>query len=110
MVPLKTVRTNCAMCLATLSANDRTLRYANAGIPYPVVKSGQKVFELEANGMPLGGFREAEYQEVSLQLKSGDVLVFFSDGITDAPQKTNRISFIWKPTVSFPSSDDLMQR
>ncbi len=47
-------RTNCAMCLAAINPKERRLQYANAGIPYPIVKQGGKVFELELNGMPPG--------------------------------------------------------
>ena len=50
-----------------------------------MVKQGGKVFELELNGMPLGGLRSATYQEVALKLQTGDVVVFFSDGVTESP-------------------------
>jgi sigma-B regulation protein RsbU (phosphoserine phosphatase) len=81
-------RTNCAMCLAAVNPKERRLQYANAGIPYPIVKQGGKVFELELNGMPLGGFRSATYQEMTLELQTGDVVVFFSDGVTESPSAT----------------------
>jgi sigma-B regulation protein RsbU (phosphoserine phosphatase) len=80
-------RMNCAMCIATLDVNNRLLRYANAGIPYPLVKRGGQVFEVESNGPPLGGFRRFEYKDVELELQPGDVVVFLSDGITESPSK-----------------------
>jgi sigma-B regulation protein RsbU (phosphoserine phosphatase) len=39
---------------------------------------------VDATGVPLGLFPDAEYDEVTLHAVPGDVFVFFSDGITDA--------------------------
>jgi sigma-B regulation protein RsbU (phosphoserine phosphatase) len=39
---------------------------------------------LEAAGLPLGMFEDVSYDEVTIHAKSGDVFVFFSDGIVDA--------------------------
>ena len=80
-------RMNCAMCIATIDLNQKLLRYSNAGIPYPIVKRGETVFELESNGSPLGGFRNFEYEDVEIELQTGDVVVFLSDGITECPSK-----------------------
>ena len=80
-------RMNCAMCIATVDVNKRFLRYSNAGIPYLIIKRGNKVFELESNGSPLGGFRNFEYEDVEIELQTNDVLVFLSDGITECPSK-----------------------
>lgn len=80
-------RMNCAMCIATIDLNNRILHYSNAGIPYPIVKRGGGVFELKCNGIPLGMLKSAEYEDVEIELQSGDVVVFLSDGITDCPSK-----------------------
>jgi sigma-B regulation protein RsbU (phosphoserine phosphatase) len=82
-------RINCAMCIATIDVSKRLLKYSNAGIPYPIVKRGNEVFELESNGSPLGGFSRFEYKDIELELQSGDVVVFLSDGITECPFKDN---------------------
>jgi len=80
--------TNCAMMIATVETNKKVLRYANAGIPYPILRRSSAVSELESSGMPLGAYRHAQYEEIpALSLQSGDVIVFFSDGITEAPSK-----------------------
>ncbi len=39
---------------------------------------------IPAEGFPLGLFPKAEYDELTIAAKPGDLLVFFSDGITDA--------------------------
>lgn len=65
----------------------RTLTVANSGLPRPIYVHGGKneVIEvIEATGLPLGLFDEAEYDEFKFRMKPGDMFVFFSDGILDA--------------------------
>jgi phosphoserine phosphatase RsbU/P len=66
---------------------DRTLHVANSGLPRPIYCQGGKVQIIEATGLPLGLFEEADYEELSFQAKAGDIFVFFSDGILDAANK-----------------------
>ena len=77
-------RMNCAMCIATIDTENRKLRYANAGMPYAIFKRDDEVCELVSDGMPLGAFKSAEYLDLSKELHPRDVLVFLSDGITEA--------------------------
>ena len=83
--------TNCAMAILTIDPKDKTLKYANAGIPYPMIKCGEDdVEELTIDGTPLGAFQSSEYEETPpIELKSGDSIILFSDGITEAPQRNN---------------------
>ncbi|MCG9134319.1 SpoIIE family protein phosphatase [Candidatus Poribacteria bacterium] len=83
--------TNCAMAILTIDPEDKTLKYANAGIPYSIIKRGEdNVEEISIDGMPLGAFQSSEYEETPpIELKSGDSIVLFSDGITEAPQRNN---------------------
>jgi serine phosphatase RsbU (regulator of sigma subunit) len=66
----------------------RRLRYVNAGHnpPYLVRSpSGQaEIVELCAGGTVLGLFPEVEHQEAAIDLRSGDLLVAFTDGVTEA--------------------------
>ena len=81
--------TNCAMAILTVDPNDKTFKYANAGIPYPIIKRGEgDVEELPIDGTPLGAFQSSEYQEtLPIELKPGNAIILFSDGITEAPQR-----------------------
>ena len=83
--------TNCAMAILTIDPTDKTLKYANAGIPYPIIKRGEDdVEELVLNGLPLGAFKSSEYEETPpIGLKSGNLIILFSDGITEASQRDN---------------------
>jgi len=62
----------------------RTLLVANSGLPRPVYVHDGKNHVIEATGLPLGLFDEAEYDEFRFKMKPGDMFVFFSDGILDA--------------------------
>jgi sigma-B regulation protein RsbU (phosphoserine phosphatase) len=42
---------------------------------------------IEATGLPLGLFDDAEYDEFTFQAEPNDIFVFFSDGILDATNK-----------------------
>jgi len=72
------------MSLSIFETTRNRLCFSNAGLPYPIVKRGKKVWELEVNGLPLGVMNDAEYTELSLDLEAGDFVVFYSDGIIEA--------------------------
>jgi phosphoserine phosphatase RsbU/P len=63
---------------------NRTLQVANSGLPRPLYCHDGKIEVIEATGLPLGLFDDAEYDEFAFQAKPGDMFVFFSDGILDA--------------------------
>ena len=83
--------TNCAMAILTIDLNDKTFKYANAGIPYPMIKRGEgDVEELSIDGTPLGAFKSSEYEETPpIELKSGNLIILFSDGVTEAFGRDN---------------------
>jgi sigma-B regulation protein RsbU (phosphoserine phosphatase) len=72
---------------AEYDAATRVLRYVNAGHNAPIVirwKHSQcKLFHLEANGRPLGLLEGSEFTSKAFQLKTDDVLVMYTDGITE---------------------------
>ena len=97
------------MLMAVWHDETRTLQIANAGSVQPLyvtnlradaaVSNGKRasapgvgsvpddgfsVTTIQAEGFPLGLFPNAEYEELTIPAKTGDVLVFFSDGIVDA--------------------------
>jgi sigma-B regulation protein RsbU (phosphoserine phosphatase) len=65
----------------------RTLQVANSGLPRPVYCHKGKTQLIEATGLPLGLFDDADYDEFTFQAEPDDVFVFFSDGILDATNK-----------------------
>ena len=69
----------------TLDAAHKTFAFANAGHNPPLLfkETGEAVF-IERGGLPLGMFRETRYYEHFLQLESDQILVLYTDGITEA--------------------------
>ena len=63
---------------------NRTLQVANSGLPRPIYWHDDKIEIIEATGLPLGLFDDAEYDEFTFDANPGDKFVFFSDGILDA--------------------------
>lgn len=60
------------------------LTYTNAGhLPPILVRSGEARF-LDVNGMVVGAFAFAKYDESRLQLEPGDLLFGYTDGVTEA--------------------------
>jgi serine phosphatase RsbU (regulator of sigma subunit) len=68
---------------ATLAA-DGTLVYCNAGHNPPLVVTDSGVRSLTGSGMPIGLFGGAPYSDERTTLDPGDMLVVFSDGVTEA--------------------------
>ncbi|MGM0505569.1 MAG: GAF domain-containing SpoIIE family protein phosphatase [Bacteroidota bacterium] len=67
--------------------NERRLRYINAGHNPPLLlkKQSNEVAELREGGMILGVVPTVTpYEETDVQLEEGDLLVCFTDGITEA--------------------------
>jgi sigma-B regulation protein RsbU (phosphoserine phosphatase) len=57
-------------------------------LPRPIHCHGGKTEIIEATGLPLGLFEEADYDELTYEAHPGDIFVFFSDGILDARSRT----------------------
>ncbi|WP_027371589.1 SpoIIE family protein phosphatase [Desulfovermiculus halophilus] len=64
----------------------REIAYSNAGHNLPLIwKSRRQEFQvLDAEGLILGIKPEVEYEEKTERLEPGDVLVLYTDGITEA--------------------------
>jgi phosphoserine phosphatase RsbU/P len=67
-----------------LDAGSRTFRYCNAGHPYPILVSSGVLRTLDQGGAVLGVLPAWTYQDLSVDLSSGDRLLLFTDGITEA--------------------------
>ncbi|HIE26698.1 TPA: PEGA domain-containing protein [Candidatus Poribacteria bacterium] len=72
-----------------LNVSDKKLIYSNAGHNSPLLyRSKDGSFEaLESHGMPLGMFEGAPYDESEIDLADGDILVIYTDGVTEAENK-----------------------
>ncbi len=80
-----------AMSLSIIKPEQKRLAFSNAGMLYPIVKRGSKVWELEVTGMPLGLMDRAEYEDLNLDLEGGDFVVFHSDGVIEAENEAEEM-------------------
>ena len=63
---------------------DGRLTYCNGGHNPPLLLRKSGVERLEAGGMVVGMIKDETFEEQTIQLEPGDILVAFSDGITEA--------------------------
>lgn len=80
-----------AMLFTVWNDANQTLQIANAGAIQPVFCHDGEVELIPVAGFPLGMFAEASYEEISLATRSGDTLVFFSDGLSDAENEAGEM-------------------
>ena len=73
-----------SLMLGAVDCHNLTLTYSNAGHPSPLLIRENEVLSLEERGILLGVTEDAEYSETTFALRPNDVLVFFSDGISEA--------------------------
>jgi sigma-B regulation protein RsbU (phosphoserine phosphatase) len=72
-----------------LDASNRTLSYSNAGHNPPLLIDAQGATRfIEPGELPLGMFRDTRYHEYYHTFKAGEILVLYTDGVTEANSPT----------------------
>lgn len=66
-----------------LDAAEKKIRYANAGMPHPVLSGARKTDFLPVSGSAIGYASSVMYRDQTLDLEAGDVLLLYSDGLTE---------------------------
>ena len=76
----------CTLAYAVFDFDAHTLTICNSGLPLPLLYRAQtgKCEPIDVVGLPLGVFAEAEYDEVTLAIAPDDVLVLYTDGVSEA--------------------------
>ncbi len=67
-----------------MDVRNRRLTYCNAGHPAPLLLRDDKVTELPTGNLVLGIDPDEQYQQSVIDLRSGDTLLLYTDGVTDA--------------------------
>lgn len=71
------------MCFLSWQPAERILRVANAGQEQPLIFQNGRGEKLPLAGFPVGMFDDSTYDEMRLVLSPGDIVVLYSDGVTD---------------------------
>jgi sigma-B regulation protein RsbU (phosphoserine phosphatase) len=67
-----------------LDTNNLRLTYCNAGHPPPLLLREGTITELGTSNLVLGIDPTEPYEQIVLELKRGDILLLYTDGLTDA--------------------------
>jgi sigma-B regulation protein RsbU (phosphoserine phosphatase) len=73
--------------LGVYSDETSQLVYTNAGHLAPIIVRRGEVLRLPGEGFPVGLFPGIQYDQQVFGLKPGDVLVAFTDGVTETPNR-----------------------
>jgi serine phosphatase RsbU (regulator of sigma subunit) len=108
-----------AFLLAAYDPATSTLTFANAGQSKPLLYSGGRCEWLDPSGgrFPLGLQADSAYGDRSISLRDGDLVLFCTDGCTDAMNTsremygTERIErFVQREAASRPAARELVDR
>src|SRR5262245_39866630 len=80
----RAIEARFATALCARLTSDGRLTYCNAGHNPPFIVGTRGLRRLGTGGSVLGAFAQTNFEEETVQLNPGDVLVVFSDGITEA--------------------------
>ena len=73
--------------VACYAAETRALTYSNGGHPPPIILSAAGTVErLDVGGTVVGLFPGMAYSEATIQLHAGDLVIAFTDGVTEPEQ------------------------
>lgn len=76
------------MIYAVLDPASHTLIYANAGHNRPMIRhTGGEIETLPSNGIALGATEDPKLSDRQVMLTPGDLLLLYTDGVTDALNK-----------------------
>ncbi len=74
---------------ATIDAAEKTMTYCNCGHEPAVLIRDGRVEDLAAGGLVLGVDPHAKYEIETVELRDGDCLLFYTDGLVDAMDFSN---------------------
>ncbi len=77
----------------SINLHDGTVHFANAGHNPPLVRhqNGQFAYLRSRAGFVLAGMDGVKYKEQELQLRSGDIIYLYTDGVTEATNANNEL-------------------
>lgn len=80
-----------SLCYGVFDPDTRQFTYSNAGHPIPLLVRNHTILPLKSHGLLLGVLRDAKYGCATVDLEAGDVLVLYSDGMSEARSHTDEM-------------------
>ena len=74
--------------LAVIDLEHDRMVYSAAGVPKPFLFANDKLTLINADGMPLGISKQAQYHIYQIDFPKGAKLMLYSDALTESPNKT----------------------
>ncbi len=80
-----------------ISLDTMEMVYSTAGHPRPFLyqKSSHEVIELSVGGFMVGAFPDMDYDEGTEELKPGDKLLVYTDGVIEAPERDQGLDLLY---------------
>jgi sigma-B regulation protein RsbU (phosphoserine phosphatase) len=101
---------------ALLDDNEKKLTYVNAGHNPPILIRDNQIIRLSEGGIILGVMKTImPYNSNSIQLQSGDKIIMFTDGVSEAMNpyseefSENRLEQLALTTSNYPSGETLQK-
>ncbi len=73
-----------SILIGVIDTDQKTFSYTNAGHPLPLLMQDGFLAEMNSHGMLLGVMEETEYEHSVVSLNTNDLMVLFTDGISEA--------------------------
>lgn len=73
--------------LAVIDLARDKMVYSAAGVPKPFLINGKEIQLINADGMPLGISKQAQYHNYQMDFPKGSKLMLYSDALTESPNK-----------------------
>ena len=73
-----------SMVYLEIKSDSDLIRFVNAGHFPPIVTGHGQLFEMDKGAPALGIMKDGTFTEESFQIKTGDLFVVYSDGVTEA--------------------------
>lgn len=73
---------------AIIDTGTNQVSFANAGHPFPYLLRGGQIRPLVSRGQPLGAVEDGHYEATQMDVASGDIFLWFTDGIIESENET----------------------
>lgn len=88
-------------------SRERKFTISNAGSTTPMICRDCEILNLTASGLPVGLLERAEYDEIEFRAQPGDVILLYSDGVSDQTNEAGQLYGEQRLARYFTSITDL---